>query len=51
MVVNTEFLAEHIYNHLMKKGYEPTEEQCLELADVFLDMMIDFNLMDEIDLY
>lgn len=51
MVVNTEFLAEHIYEALMKKGYEPTEEQCLELADVFLDMMIDFNLMDEIDLY
>lgn len=37
-----------LYNRLIAKGVTLAEEDCLLMADVFFDMLIDLDLMKEL---
>lgn len=48
MLLHNEDIAEMLYNRLLKNGYSPTEEECLALADIFFDLLIDLELLKEL---
>lgn len=49
MMFTNDDIAEMIYDRLVKMGYAVSEEETLDLADVFFDMLLDLGIMRELD--
>lgn len=49
VIIDTEEMAEFFYQHLMKRGYVPTEDEVEELADIVFDYLIEKAIIDEFD--
>lgn len=47
VVIDTEEMAEYIYERLIERGYVPKREEVEELADIFFDFLLDYGVIEE----
>lgn len=45
--IDTEEIAEFFFQELVKRGYVPTDEELVELADITFEYLIEKSIIDE----
>jgi hypothetical protein len=48
VVIDTEELAEFIYEQLLRRGYVPSDEEVEEVADVVFDYLLTKQVVEEV---
>lgn len=49
MLLHSDDMAEKIFDRLTKMGYAVSEDECQDIADIFLDLLLDLGIMKELD--